>query len=166
MAGGFFSYILLVDKIAVVDFGSQYAHLIANRLRRLGVYSEIVLPETSSEKLAKYKGLILSGGPNSVYEKGAPTISPRIFSLGIPILGMCYGHQLITHILGGKVEPGKTKEYGLAKLSVLKRSEFLKESAKIPKFGCLTEMRFPLYQRVLLLLGKRKIVICGNCGYI
>lgn len=110
-----------MDKIAVIDFGSQYAHLIANRLRRLGVYSEIVLPDTPTEKLAKYKGLILSGGPNSVYEKGAPTISLRIFSLGIPILGMCYGHQLITHLLGGKVEPGKTKEYGLAKLSVLKK---------------------------------------------
>lgn len=114
-------YTAIVDKIAVIDFGSQYAHLIANRLRRLGVYSEILLPETSPEKLAKYKGLILSGGPNSVYEKGAPTISPRIFSLGIPILGMCYGHQLIAHLLGGQVSPGTTKEYGLAKLFVLKK---------------------------------------------
>lgn len=117
----FRSYILFVDKIAVIDFGSQYAHLIANRLRRLGVYSEILLPDAPLEKLAKYKGLILSGGPSSVYEKGAPTISPRIFSLGIPVLGLCYGHQLIAHLLGGKVEPGKTKEYGLAKLSVSKK---------------------------------------------
>lgn len=110
-----------MDTIAVIDFGSQYAHLIANRLRRLGVYSKILLPETPFEKLAKYKGLILSGGPNSVYEKGAPTISPRIFSLGIPILGICYGHHLIAHILGGKVETGKTKEYGIAKLNILKK---------------------------------------------
>ncbi|MBI4994394.1 glutamine-hydrolyzing GMP synthase [Candidatus Peregrinibacteria bacterium] len=110
-----------MDKVAVIDFGSQYAHLIANRLRRRGVYSEVVLPDTPSEKLAKYKGLILSGGPNSVYEHGAPTISPRIFLLGIPILGICYGHHLIAHLLGGKVETGKTKEYGIAKLSVLKK---------------------------------------------
>lgn len=114
-------YTSSVDKIAVIDFGSQYAHLIANRLRRLDVYSEILLPETQPEKLTKYKGLILSGGPNSVYEKGTPTISLRIFSLGIPILGMCYGHQLITHLLGGYVSPGTTKEYGFAKLSVFKK---------------------------------------------
>ncbi len=110
-----------MDSIAVIDFGSQYAHLIANRIRRLGVYAEIFLPETPLAKLSKYKGIILSGGPNSVYEKGAPTISPKIFSLGIPILGLCYGHQLIAHLLGGKVEPDETKEYGLAKLSVLKK---------------------------------------------
>ncbi|MBI2638544.1 glutamine-hydrolyzing GMP synthase [Candidatus Peregrinibacteria bacterium] len=110
-----------MDSIAVIDFGSQYAHLIANRVRRLQVYAEIFLPETPLHVFSKYKGIILSGGPNSVYEKGAPTINPKIFSLGIPILGLCYGHQLIAHLLGGKVEPGQTKEYGLAKLSVLKK---------------------------------------------
>lgn len=110
-----------MDSIAVIDFGSQYAHLIANRIRRLGVYAEIFLPETPLHTLSKYKGVVLSGGPNSVYEKGAPTINPKIFSLGVPILGLCYGHQLIAHLLGGKVEPGQTKEYGLAKLAVLKK---------------------------------------------
>lgn len=110
-----------MDSIAVIDFGSQYAHLIANRVRRLGVYAEIFLPETPVAVLSKYKGLILSGGPRSVYEAGAPTIDKRIFSLGIPILGLCYGHQLMAHTLGGKVDPGATKEYGLAKLTVLKK---------------------------------------------
>jgi GMP synthase (glutamine-hydrolysing) len=110
-----------MDAIAVIDFGSQYAHLIANRLRRLGVYSEILLPETPIAELKKYKGIVLSGGPNSVYEKNAPTIDKNIFNLGVPVLGLCYGHQLISHLLGGKVEPGITKEYGLARLSVLKK---------------------------------------------
>lgn len=110
-----------MDSIAVIDFGSQYAHLIANRIRRLGVYCEILLPEIPFKKMTKYKGLILSGGPNSVYEQNAPTIDKQVFSLGIPILGLCYGHQLIAHLLGGKVDLGQTKEYGLAKMNVLKK---------------------------------------------
>ncbi len=111
-----------MDAVCVIDFGSQYAHLIANRIRRLGVYAEIVLPETPINKLTKYKGIILSGGPSSVYELGAPTIDKKIFSLGVPIFGICYGHQLIAHLLGGKVSPGKTKEYGLARLHVLQKT--------------------------------------------
>lgn len=110
-----------MDKVAVIDFGSQYAHLIANRLRRLGVYSEIILPETPVSQFRKFKGIILSGGPQSVYEPGAPTIDKKIFNLGIPVLGLCYGHHLIAHLLGGKVEPGTTKEYGFAKLNVQKK---------------------------------------------
>ncbi|PJC36723.1 glutamine-hydrolyzing GMP synthase [Candidatus Peregrinibacteria bacterium CG_4_9_14_0_2_um_filter_53_11] len=108
--------------IAVIDFGSQYAHLIANRIRRLKVYAEILLPETPLEELKKYKGIILSGGPQSVYGEGSATIDPGIFKLGVPILGVCYGHHLIAHLLGGKVESGMTKEYGLAQLSIKKSS--------------------------------------------
>lgn len=110
-----------LDAIAVVDFGSQYAHLIANRIRRLNVYSEILLPETPINVFKKYKGIILSGGPQSVYAKDAPSIDPRIFDLGIPILGLCYGHQLITHLLGGEVRQGRAKEYGLATLQLLQK---------------------------------------------
>lgn len=109
-----------MDKIAILDFGGQYAHLIANRVRRLGVYSEILEPETSIEKLTAYKGLILSGGPRSVYEKGAPTVDPKIFLLDIPVLGICYGHQLVAHLLKGKVKGGGIKEYGLTKLIIKK----------------------------------------------
>lgn len=111
-----------MEAIAILDFGSQFAHLISNRVRRLGVYSDVFIPETPLPKLKKYKGIILSGGPQSVYDKGAPTVSRKIFSLGIPVLGMCYGHQLIAHVFGGRVVPGKTKEYGLAELTVLKKS--------------------------------------------
>ena len=118
---GFFAIMRPMDAIAVIDFGSQYAHLIANRLRRLGVFSEILLPETPASEFKKYKGIILSGGPQSVYEPGAPTIDKKILALGIPVLGLCYGHQIIAHLLGGKVEPGQTKEYGLAKLEIQKK---------------------------------------------
>ncbi len=106
------------DRVVIIDFGGQYAHLIANRIRRLGVYSEIRDGETSADELKEYKGIILSGGPASVHAEISPKCDPGIFELGIPILGICYGHQLIQHTLGGKVEHGKTKEYGLAELTV------------------------------------------------
>ena len=99
-------------SIVILDFGGQYAHLIANRVRRLGAYSEIRVAETEASELKDAAGIILSGGPQSVYEKGSPQADPAIFDLGIPILGLCYGHQWIAHALGGKVSPGKTKEYG------------------------------------------------------
>jgi GMP synthase (glutamine-hydrolysing) len=110
-----------MDKIAVLDFGGQYAHLIANRVRRLNVYSEIFGAETYAEKLKGFKGIILSGGPQSVYDSGSLKCDPAILRLGVPILGICYGHQLMVYIQGGKVESGAVKEYGLAQLKVLKK---------------------------------------------
>lgn len=115
-----------MDKIAVLDFGGQYAHLIANRIRRLGVYSEIFDASVSASSLRLFKGIILSGGPNSVYEKGAPTCDPEIFKLNIPVLGICYGHQLLVHLLGGKVKSAGTKEYGHAKLNIIRNVGVLK----------------------------------------
>ena len=101
-------------SILILDFGGQYAHLIGRRVREAGAYSEILPPETPSSALKNAAGIILSGGPQSVYEKGSPQADPKIFDLGIPILGICYGHQWIAHALGGEVKPGKTKEYGMA----------------------------------------------------
>jgi len=112
-----------MNKIAILDFGSQYTHLLATRVRRLGIFSEILDPSSATaETLKDYKGIILSGGPASVYEPDAPTVDPAIFTLGIPILGVCYGHQLITHLLGGTVEPGKGvgAEFGKAEITILK----------------------------------------------
>ena len=106
------------DKIFVLDFGGQYAHLIANRVRRLGVYSEIKDPTAPLAELRKAKGLILSGGPSSVYEKDAPAYNKDLFKTGKPTLGLCYGHQLMAHELGGKVEPGTVKEFGKAQLEI------------------------------------------------
>lgn len=106
--------------ILVIDFGSQTTHLIARRIKDLGAQVKIISPETALKqiKTTKPQGLILSGGPASVYEKGAPTINPKIFNLGIPILGICYGMQLTCQLLGGKVKPGKIKEYGPATLKI------------------------------------------------
>ena len=81
------------DTILVLDFGGQYTHLIANRIRRLGVYSEILMPDVDIDKLKSAKGIILSGGPSGVYETESPKYNEDIFQLDIPILGLCYGHQ-------------------------------------------------------------------------
>ena len=115
-----------MDKIVVLDFGGQYAHLIANRIRRLNVYSEIKDGDTSAELLKEYKGIILSGGPASVSGEGAFHADPHIFKLGIPIFGICYGHQLINHMLGGEVGKGKTREYGPATVQIKEEVDIFK----------------------------------------
>jgi GMP synthase (glutamine-hydrolysing) len=112
-----------MDKIAVLDFGGQYAHLIANRVRRLGVYSEILDGATYAKELIGYKGIILSGGPASVSAPDSVKCDEGIFKLGIPILGICYGHQLIAHTLGGMVDKGKVREYGSAKVNFIEKKD-------------------------------------------
>lgn len=116
----------LMDKIAVIDFGGQYAHLIANRIRRLGVFAEILIPQNIidvREELKEYKGIILSGGPQSVLGKSSPKIDPEIFEIGTPILGICYGLQSTVHALKGKVKKGKGGEYGSSKLKIAGKSK-------------------------------------------
>ena len=107
------------EKIIILDFGGQYAHLIASRIRRLGVLAEIMLPrDTKAADLAdeSIKGIILSGGPQSVFAEDSPRTDDAIFELGLPVLGICYGHQYLSHALGGKVAPGTTGEFGRAEL--------------------------------------------------
>jgi len=115
-----------MDKIAVLDFGGQYAHLIANRVRRLHVYSEILDASTPAEKLRGYKGIILSGGPQSVYDADSVKCDPKILELGVPLLGICYGHQLLAYLQGAKVEPADYREYGLTEIKVLKKEGIFK----------------------------------------
>lgn len=100
--------------IIVVNYGGQTAHLIARRVRELGVYSHIVPHDITVAQVKKLQpeGIILSGGPNSVYEKGAPSLDKKILDLGIPVLGICYGQQLLSKLLGGKVGKAKAREYG------------------------------------------------------
>ena len=105
-------------QITVLDAGGQYCHLIARKVRDLGVYAEVAPSETPAAELAGRKGVIISGGPSSVYDPGSPTIDPQLLHAGIPVLGICYGQQLMAHILGGRVEKGDRGEYGFAQLDL------------------------------------------------
>jgi GMP synthase (glutamine-hydrolysing) len=108
------------QTVPILDFGSQYVQLIARRVREAGVYSILVRPDISLEELRKLNpvGIILSGGPSSVYEAGAPRCDARIFDLHVPILGICYGMQIATQLLGGDVKPAHAREYGRTKLHI------------------------------------------------
>ena len=106
------------EKIVVLDFGSQYAHLIAKRFRILGYYSEIALPSADISAFENTKGIIFSGGPSSVYDENVPEFNEKILSLDIPVLGLCYGHQLMTKCYGGKVGKAATGEFGFSELNL------------------------------------------------
>ena len=113
------------SKILIFDFGSQYTQVIARRIRECQVYSEIIRFDTPAAEIAvmQPKGLILSGGPASVYDKGAPQVDPEIFSLGIPVLGICYGLMLMAHHLSGQVVFTGRREYGAGVLHIANRSD-------------------------------------------
>ena len=102
------------EKVIVIDFGGQYNQLVARRVRECNVYCEIYSYKTDIEQIKAMnpKGIILTGGPNSCYEPGAPTYTKELFELGIPVLGLCYGAQLMMHVLGGRVEKAPVREYG------------------------------------------------------
>jgi GMP synthase (glutamine-hydrolysing) len=127
------------DTILVLDFGGQYCHLIGRRIRENGVYSEIVAHDIKPEEIHllkekfNIKGMILSGGPASVYESNVPKPDPHILDLELPILGLCYGHQLIAHMVGGKVEPAEHREYGIAYVTIDKPVGVLKGLGKKEK---------------------------------
>ena len=116
----------LLDTILVLDFGGQYCHLIARRIRELNMYSEIIPSDINLEELKaigkrlSIKGLVFSGGPSSVYEQDAPTVDPHVLDMGVPVLGLCYGHQLIAHLSGGKVKQGSKREYGITYVTITK----------------------------------------------
>ena len=101
-----------------MDAGGQYCHLIARKVRDLGVYAEVRPSETPAAAIAFARGIIISGGPASVYDPGSPTVDAAIFAGGQPVLGICYGQQLMAHLLGGQVRRGEKGEYGLATLEL------------------------------------------------
>ena len=108
------------EKVIVIDFGGQYNQLVARRVRECNVYCEIYSYKTDLEQIKSMnpKGIILTGGPNSCYEEGAPTYRKELFELGVPVLGLCYGAQLMMHVLGGKVEKAPVREYGKTEVFV------------------------------------------------
>jgi GMP synthase (glutamine-hydrolysing) len=122
------------ENILVLDFGSQYSQLIARRIRECNVYSEILPFNASLRKIRSFspKGIILSGGPSSIYDKNAPLPDGRIFELGIPLLGICYGMQVMSHMLGGRVTRSRRREYGRALLKIDERKDVFR---KIPARG-------------------------------
>ena len=108
------------EGVVIVDFGSQYSHLISRRARELKVYSEVVFSSTPWEKVTERitpRGVILSGGPASVYDSGAPRIPDWVMDHQLPVLGICYGMQAMVHQLGGQVAPGDVREYGSASVA-------------------------------------------------
>jgi GMP synthase (glutamine-hydrolysing) len=112
------------DVIAVLDFGSQYSHLIVRRIRELGVYAELLTPEIEAKKLKSYKAIVLSGGPQNLSESTALKADPKVYELGVPVLGICYGMQLMAHQLGGKVKAGTKREYGPTRVQLAKSELF------------------------------------------
>src|SRR5262252_1898712 len=122
-----------LEQIVILDFGSQYTQVIARRIRECNVYSVILAYDTPVAELAALgpKGIILSGGPASVYAKDAPLPERGIFKLGIPVLGLCYGLQIMAHFLGGKVEPSRKREFGKGTLIV--KDSFCPLFANLPE---------------------------------
>ena len=112
------------EMVIVLDFGGQYNQLVARRVRECNVYCEIYSYRTDIEKIKAMnpKGIILTGGPNSCYEPDSPTYTDELFKLGIPVLGLCYGAQLMSHVLGGKVERADVREYGKTKVLIDKKT--------------------------------------------
>ncbi len=115
----------------ILDFGGQYNQLIARRVRDKNVYCEIYPYHLSIEKIKELnpKGIIFTGGPNSVYEDGSPKVDPAVFELGIPILGICYGMQIMTQMLGGKVATAQTREFGKTNTKIVKESRLFDKTA-------------------------------------
>jgi GMP synthase (glutamine-hydrolysing) len=123
------------NYVLILDFGSQYTKLIARRVRELNVYSEIVPFHAGLKKIKELPpgAIILSGGPSSIYEKNSPKVDKELLFTGVPLLGICYGLQLIAHLSGMKVEPAADREYGYANLEILKRSRLLEGVSNLSK---------------------------------
>src|SRR6201996_5348391 len=116
-----------VDEVVVLDYGGQYSQLIARRVRECGVFSELLPHHVGAEEVARRrpKGVILSGGPASVYADGAPALEPALLELGVPVLGICYGMQLLALELGGRVEAAEVGEFGRSQLTLAENGRLL-----------------------------------------
>ncbi len=136
------------ELVIVLDFGGQYNQLVARRVRECNVYCEIYSYKTDIEKIKAMnpKGIILTGGPNSCYEPDSPTYTDELFKLGIPVLGLCYGAQLMSHVLGGKVERADVREYGKTEVIIDKRESKVFEG--VSEKDNLLDEPFRLYFKI------------------
>ena len=157
------------DKVIIIDFGSQVTKLIARRVRDLGVYSEIITPRKLSKyiKYSNVKGIILSGGPSTVTNKKYQSIPKEIFKKKIPILGICYGLQLITKIFGGKIKPSKkSREFGRAYLFKKKESPLIKNFLNSKKLVWMSHedavVKMPKNFKVIASTKDSKLTIIEN----
>lgn len=125
------------EKVIVIDFGGQYNQLVARRVRECNVYCEIYSYKTPLEKIKEMnpRGIILTGGPNSVYEEGSPSAGRELFEIGVPILGLCYGAQLMSHVLGGEVKRAKAREYGKTRTFINSESRLFEGVGKTSDHG-------------------------------
>ena len=142
------------ELVIVIDFGGQYNQLVARRVRECNVYCEIYSYKIGIDKIKEMnpKGIILTGGPNSCYEPDSPTYSKELFELGIPVLGLCYGAQLMQHVLGGKVEKAEVSEYGKTEVLIDKKDSKLFENVS-EKTICISS--------VLIIPMMRCRVVCA-----
>jgi GMP synthase (glutamine-hydrolysing) A subunit len=166
------------SKVVILDFGSQYTQVIARRIRDCRVYSEILRFDAKPDQIRATgaRGIILSGGPASVFSKRAPQIDPKVFDLGIPILGICYGLQLMAKQLGGDVEFSNRREYGASTLSVVNNSPIF--DALPPRFQVWNSMvtSSPGYRTDLRRLARPRTRVlaqfnilanhCSGCNFI
>src|SRR6201996_5424342 len=115
------------EEVVVLDFGGQYSQLIARRVRECGVFSELLPHHVGLEEVKRRRprGVILSGGPASVYEEGAPALDPELLELGVPVLGICYGMQLLALALGGRIEGAEVGEFGRSELTIAQSGRLL-----------------------------------------
>ena len=145
-----------LDKILIIDFGSQFTQLIARRIRELGVFSEIVSHKKikNNDIDTSIKGIILSGGPLNVYEINKYSFDDEIIRKHIPVLGICFGHQILSKLNGGKIKKSKHREFGLANIykkknSLLIMNLFNKKKKKL-KYGWVMQIKFPNYLKILI----------------
>ena len=153
------------QKILILDFGGQYTQLIARRVRECHVYSEVVPWNIAAEEVRKLHpaGIILSGGPSSVHDENAPVCDPGIYTLGVPVLGICYGMQLTAHLLGGTVERAAEREYG--RIEVRMRESAVRHKQAVREDGLQIRDRPGLvFSRCSVRTVKRPGHICPKSG--
>ena len=150
------------ERVVVLDFGGQYAQLIARRVRDLGVYCEIKSYKTNPEELRDCKGILFTGGPNSVYAQDAPLCSKEVFELGIPVLGICYGAQVMAYLLGGTVSSSEVPEFGKTMTQFKSDSPLFQNVGESVCWMSHNDLYLPAARGICRLRLERPLSRCGH----